>query len=162
MCRDRRSVVHFDMEMKWLMSKQFETLTKLISTLEKDFYGDWIFSKEGDGSVEKPFITPHVSFTPAVYELFSELSKVVKQHSEYAFNDYRNYLFKRGYISTKASSFPINELKTVPVENMDVEDVFVMLTAVQRADRFCEGVLLDFFKDGIIIKWLRRLEKIDE
>lgn len=142
------------------MSKQFESVTKFIPALEKDFYGDWKSLEGGNGSAERPLIMPHVSFSPTVYELFSELSRVAENHPEYAFKDYRNYLYKRGYISTKAGTFPVDELKAVTTERMNVEDVFVMLTAVQRADRFCEGVLLDFFRDGTIIRWLKRLEAL--
>ena len=29
------------------------------------------------------------------------------------------------------------------------------------ADRFAEGALLDFFNEGFIVKWLRRLQEID-
>ena len=35
----------------------------------------------------------------------------------------------------------------------------VMLGAI-RADRFCEGALLGFYKDGYIDKWLGRLEEL--
>jgi ADP-ribosyl-[dinitrogen reductase] hydrolase len=31
-----------------------------------------------------------------------------------------------------------------------------------RAVRFCDGALLEFCKDGSIIKWLGRLKEIDE
>ena len=31
-----------------------------------------------------------------------------------------------------------------------------------RAERFCNGALLGFFKDGSITKWLSRLKEIDE
>jgi hypothetical protein len=30
-----------------------------------------------------------------------------------------------------------------------------------RAERFCDGALLGFFKDGYILKWLKRLKDID-
>ena len=31
-----------------------------------------------------------------------------------------------------------------------------------RAERFCDGVLLEFFKNGCISKWLSRLQEIDQ
>ncbi len=153
--------MNFDMEMEWLMSKQFESVTRLIPALEKDFYGYWNYSDEGDGSAERPFMMPHVSFSPTVYVLFSELNNVVKNHPEYTFKEYRDYLFMKGYISTKTCAFPVAELSNVSADELSIEDIFVMLFAIQRADRFCEGVLLHFFKDGTILKWLKTLEKMD-
>ena len=31
-----------------------------------------------------------------------------------------------------------------------------------RAERFCDGALVDFFNSGCILRWLERLKAIDE
>jgi len=39
--------------------------------------------------------------------------------------------------------------------------VLALLMSVVRADRFCEGVLYEFFKNGCILRWLERLEGME-
>jgi len=41
-------------------------------------------------------------------------------------------------------------------------DQNMMIYGTVRAERFCDGALLGFFKDGTIKKWLERLKKIQE
>lgn len=36
-----------------------------------------------------------------------------------------------------------------------------LITGAVRAERFCDGALLGFFKDGSIRKWLERLKELD-
>lgn len=144
------------------MIKRYESLTNLIPALEKDFYGGWNVHQDGDGTAEKPFIVPYVSYTLIVYSFFFEMGKIERQHPNYHFRGYKKYLTQRGVISSGKGSFPIDELKTISVERLNEEDILVMLFALQRSDRFCEGLLLDFFRSGTILKWLKRLEKIDE
>lgn len=143
------------------MSKQYEALTRLIPEMEKDIYGEWNFEKKGEGTKENPYTMPHVSFSPAVYSLLSELAQIEREHPEYEFRKYGEYLIGKGYIKKIAGAFPINDLKSVSVELLNDEDILMMIYAVQRADRFCEGILLGFLKDGTILKWLRRLLEFD-
>lgn len=144
------------------MSKQYESLTKLIPEMEKDIYGEWNLPMKGEGTKDNPYIMPHVSFTPTAYSFFSEMGKIVEQHPEFDLYNYKKYLERRGYISDAKGPFPIGELQTVPSERLNAEDIFVMCFAVQRTDRFCEGIMLKFFKDGTILKWLKRLAELDE
>ena len=37
-----------------------------------------------------------------------------------------------------------------------------LIIGAVRAERFCDGALLDFLDTGCILKWLQRLEEIDE
>jgi len=45
---------------------------------------------------------------------------------------------------------------------LDAKCVMALIMGVIRAERFCEGVLLNFFQKGIIRKWLERLQAMDE
>ena len=40
--------------------------------------------------------------------------------------------------------------------------IFMPGLGIIRAERFCEGTLLDFCKNGCIAKWLLRLQEIDK
>ena len=52
-------------------------------------------------------------------------------------------------------------LITSDVSSLDAQCVMALVMGVIRADRFFEGTLLDFLKDGSICKWLRRLDEIE-
>lgn len=53
------------------------------------------------------------------------------------------------------------QMSGVAVEHLDAKCVLAMIMAAVRAERFSEGALLDFFRNGSITKWLQRLEAID-
>lgn len=36
-----------------------------------------------------------------------------------------------------------------------------MVLTIVRGDRFCEGLLLEYLDNGLMLKWMRRLEEID-
>ena len=47
------------------------------------------------------------------------------------------------------------------VEDLDAKVVCALIVGAVRAERFCDGALLKFFKDGSIGKWLKRLKEIE-
>lgn len=47
------------------------------------------------------------------------------------------------------------------VSDLDSQCVMALIMAAVRAERFCDGALLDFFENGSMKKWLTRLQKID-
>jgi hypothetical protein len=53
-------------------------------------------------------------------------------------------------------------MKNTDVSSLDGKCVVALLVGTVRAERFCDGVLLSFFKSGVIKKWLLRLKEIDE
>ena len=53
-------------------------------------------------------------------------------------------------------------MRNADVSTLDGITIMALLVGVIRAERFCDGILLDFFKDGTIISWLKRLKEIDE
>lgn len=48
------------------------------------------------------------------------------------------------------------------VSGLDERCVMALIMGAVRAERFCDGALLNFFNNGSIRKWLERLKKIDE
>ena len=44
---------------------------------------------------------------------------------------------------------------------MDAKCIMALIMGAVSAERFCDGALLGFFKDGSIKKWLERLKEID-
>lgn len=47
------------------------------------------------------------------------------------------------------------------VDHLDAQCIIALIFGAIRADRFVEGTLLAFLKDGFITKWLERLKTLD-
>ena len=37
-----------------------------------------------------------------------------------------------------------------------------MIVTIVRSDRFCEGLLLRYLGNGMMLKWMKRLKEIDD
>ena len=48
-----------------------------------------------------------------------------------------------------------------PAESLDAECILALLLGAVRADRFSDGALLSFIRNGSIEKWLLRLKELD-
>ncbi|MCR5593348.1 MAG: DUF6508 domain-containing protein, partial [Saccharofermentans sp.] len=53
-------------------------------------------------------------------------------------------------------------IANLDVSKLDGLTVVALMLTIVREDRFCEGLLLDFCKNGCMTKWLKRLKKIDD
>ena len=47
------------------------------------------------------------------------------------------------------------------VDHLDAQCIIALILGAIRADRFSEGTLLAFLKDGTIVRWLERLKTLD-
>ena len=52
-------------------------------------------------------------------------------------------------------------LSTADISDKDAQCILALIIGAVRAERFCDGALMGFFKDGSIEKWLLRLLEID-
>ena len=52
-------------------------------------------------------------------------------------------------------------MKDADISSMDAKGVIALLIGAVRAERFCDGALLEFFEEGYILRWLERLAEID-
>ena len=51
-------------------------------------------------------------------------------------------------------------MKKADVSNLNAQCVLALIMGAVRAERFCDGALLDLFKSGCVLKWLERLNSI--
>ena len=80
----------------------------------------------------------------------------VSKHPEYELNRYYDIL------ETNNIKWEKESMQNTDVSSLDEKCVVALLVGTVRAERFCDGVLLSFFKSGVIKKWLLRLKEIDE
>lgn len=134
----------------------YESLTALIPMLKKDNFGEWIVDKENDGTPEHPIQFPFVNYGEAVRELEKEIYEFEKQHPDFGLNRYSDILNENGI------EWGLDSMQNADVSNLNGRSVMALLLGAVRAERFCDGALLDFCENGSIAKWLGRLKELDE
>lgn len=138
------------------MAEVYKGLTDYLPRIKDIEFGKWYPEKQtGDGSMERPFQMPFVVYDDIVEGLIREVYHFEKEHPEYGLNRY-NEILEKHHIEWGDQA-----MTAADVSNMDGQGVMALLLAAIRAERFCDGALLDFLKKGCIQKWLERLEELD-
>ena len=133
----------------------FESLTKYLPQLGDDSIGTWFVDRENDGTPEHPKQMPFVMYTRMVDEFVEDVYRFERSHQDFRLNRYGEILNQNGI------EWDSKSMSSADVSNMDAHCVMALIMGAVRAERFCDGALLGFFKDGSIRKWLERLQEID-
>lgn len=133
----------------------FQELTGFIERLDSEEYGNWVIDKENDGSPEHPIQMPYVNYGREAIAFENAVYKFVDEHPEYDMKNYREILEKAGI------EWGTNSMEGAIVSDLDARTVLALLIGAIRANRFCEGALLDFMKSRAIQRRLVRLKELD-
>lgn len=136
--------------------KKYSVLTKYINLLKNDIVGEWSCDKENDGSSERPIHVPFVSYSIAVNNLADDIYKFAKESNEIVPSKYAEILQANGI------EWSYDSMMKADASELDAQCILALLIASLRAERFCDGVLLGFIKNGAVIRWLKRLQELDE
>ncbi|MFB4389463.1 DUF6508 domain-containing protein [Bacillus sp. BR_10] len=134
---------------------QFNILTNYIPMLQGDDIGEWVIDHGNDGTAEQPIQMPFVNYSETVRRFIEDVYTFAEQHQEMELTRYREILKENGIENG------MNDMENVDISNVNAQCVLALIMGVLRAERFCEGVILDFFKNGTIVKWLERLERLE-
>jgi ADP-ribosyl-[dinitrogen reductase] hydrolase len=136
---------------------KFKLLTKYIEKIARaESYGEWVDGTENDGTPEHPIHISYVNYGDIVNSFVSEFYLFSQSHPEYQLSKYEPILEKNGLKWEEPS------MRNANVGALDEQCLLALIMGVIRAERFCEGILLSFFRDGYILKWLRQLKVIDD
>lgn len=134
----------------------FESLTKYIRSLEcNGSRGEWIIDREHAGTTEGPKQMLFVAYDALAIAIEEAICDFVDAHDEMQLTRYGEILEENGI------SWGLESMTEADVSHFDGRTVMAFLVGAVRAERFCNGALLSFFKNGCILRWLRRLEEID-
>lgn len=133
----------------------YESLTKYLDEFTGAEFGTWIIDKKNDGTPEHPLQFPFVSYSCVVDHFIDDVYSFVDNHEEMGLHSYQKVLEENG-IKWNAKS-----METAVVDDLDAKCVIALIFGVIRAERFNEGILLVFLKNGSIIRWLERLKTLD-
>lgn len=136
------------------MSK-FAILTKYISMIQADSIGEWVIDKENNEMTKHPIQMPFVGYSEMVYNFIDDVYAFEKSNKDMELGRYGDILKDNGL------EWDMKSMKNATVEDLNAQSVLALIMGAVRAERFCNGALLDFFKSGCILKWLERLNNID-
>ena len=135
------------------MSK-FAELTKYLSLLEDDNFGTWIIDRENDGTLEHPIQMPFVNYSEMVHRFIDDVYAFSDNNKDFELTRYGEILESNGL------EWGTKSMSEADVSSLDTQCVMALIMGAVRAERFCDGALLGFFKDGSIRRWLERLKEV--
>ena len=134
---------------------KFNNLIKYLPLLEDDNFGAWVIDRENDGTPEHPIQMPFVNYSEMVHHFIEDVYDFSENNKDFKLTRYGEILEKNGFEWGSKSMSEAN------VSSLDAQCVMALIMGAVRAERFCDGALLGFFKDGSIKKWLERLKELD-
>ncbi|WP_062353007.1 DUF6508 domain-containing protein [Bacillus kwashiorkori] len=136
------------------MSK-YDILTKYIPLIQTDSIGEWIIDKKNEGTQEHPIQMAFVNYSEVVHNFISDVYAFEESNKDMELTSYRDILEDNGLEWDSIS------MKNADVSILNAQCVLALIMGAVRAERFCDGALLDFFKSGSVLKWLERLKSIE-
>lgn len=133
----------------------YESLTKYLDEFTGTEFGTWIIDKKNDGTPEHPLEFPFVNYSRVVDQFIDDVYSFVDNHEEMGLHSYQKVLEENG-IKWNAKS-----METAVVDDLDAKCVVALIYGAIRAERFCDGAILAFLKDGTFVRWLERLQTLD-
>ena len=135
------------------MSK-FAELIKYLTLLENDNIGSWIIDRENDGTLEHPIQMPFVNYSEMVHHFIDDVYDFSDNNKDFELTRYGEILERNGL------DWGSKSMSEADVSALDGQCVMALIMGAVRAERFCDGALLGFFKDGSIRRWLERLKEV--
>ena len=132
---------------------KFDNLINYLPLLEDDNFGAWVIDRENDGTTEHPIQMPFVNYSEMVHHFIEDVYDFSENNKDFKLTRYGEILEKNGFEWGSKSMSEAN------VSYLDAQCVMALIMGAVRAERFCDGALLGFFKDGSIHKWLKRLSE---
>jgi len=137
-------------------NRKFESLTKYLCLMDENNIGTWVIDRKNNGTPEHPVQLPFVNYVDMVYRFIRDVYEFSERNKDFELVRYDEVLEKNGLEQN------VKSMLEADVSSLDAKCVMALIMGVIRAERFCEGVLLNFFQKGIIRKWLERLQAMDE
>ena len=135
------------------MSK-FTELTKYLSLMEDDNIGSWIIDRENDGTPEYPIQMPFVNYSEMVHRFIDDVYNFSDNNKDFELTRYGEILERNGL------EWGSKSMREADVSSLDAQCIMALIMGAVRAERFCDGALLGFFRDGSIRRWLERLKEV--
>ena len=134
---------------------KYEILTKYLQSLINDDLGTWVIDKKSAGTLDDPIQMPFVNYSEVVHDFIDDVYKFIDDNEEMKLTNYGEILNENGI------EWGFESMENVDVSVLNSKCVLALIVGAIRAERFCDGALLGFFKNGSMQKWLMRLKELD-
>ena len=134
----------------------YESLTRHIGKISRNTAGTVITDHSGDGTPERPYQMPFVSYSSEVEAFVRDIYAFENAHRELKLNDYQEILGRNGI------RWDIRSMTDAPAESLDADCILALLLGAVRTEKFVDGALLRFVRNGSIGRWLERLKDLDD
>ena len=131
---------------------KFEKLIKYLPLLN-DNIGTWAIDRENDRTPESSIQMPFVDYSEMVHHFIDDVYHFNDKNKDFELTRYGEILEKNGI------EWGSKSMREANVSTLDGQCVMALIMGAVRAERFCDGALLEFFTDGSIKKWLERLNE---
>lgn len=133
----------------------YEKITKYLDEFTGTEFGTWIFDNKNDGTPEHPAQMPFLSYSSVIMHFIEDVHSFVYEYEEIGLYNYEKVLEENGI------EWGMESMAKTEVDNLDAKCVVALIYGAIRAERFCDGAILAFLKDGTIVRWLERLKTLD-
>ena len=99
---------------------------------------------------------PFVNYSEMVNQFIDDVYDFSDNNRDFELTGYGDVLDQNGL------EWGSKSMSDADVSKLDAQCIMALIMGAVRAERFCDGALLGFFKDGSIQKWLERLKEIDD
>ena len=133
----------------------YEALTKYLNVIPSDEIGTWIIDTKSKGTTDDPIHMPYVHYSEMAMDFIEDVHSFFDTYKGFELGEYMNVL--------KSNNIELNDdsSKDEYISTLDGKLVVALIVSVVRGERFCDGLLHAYFKNGTIEKWLRRLAELD-
>lgn len=127
------------------MDTEYEVLRKYIDAFKQNpSQGEWVVDKKSNGTLDDPIQMPYIKFNDLVFDF-------LKDFESFMDISYQETLRENNL------DWSYDSITAFDIENADKVLVIAFITAIIRAEKFCDGIILQAINDGYIVRWLESL-----
>ncbi|MEG2488771.1 MAG: DUF6508 domain-containing protein [Erysipelotrichaceae bacterium] len=124
---------------------KYDDIIKYLNYLESDNFGEWILDKESKGTLENPIQMPFVAYSDIVYKFEEDVYSFECSNKDMELTNYSTILKGNGI------EWSTESMEAADLSALDDKCIMVLIIGAIRAEQFCDGALLNFFKNWIYI-----------
>jgi hypothetical protein len=121
------------------MSK-FDILTKYIPMIQTDSFGEWVIDKEKRWNTKTSNADACARYSEMVSNFIDDVYTFEESNKDRSLTRYGDILKENGL------EWGTDSMKDADVSSLNAQCVLALLMGAVRAERFCDGALLDSLK----------------
>lgn len=131
------------------MDTEHEVLRKYIDAFKQNpSQGEWVVDRKSKGILDDPIQMPYIKFNDLVFDFLKDFESFMDM-------SYQETLRENNL------DWSYTSITGYDIENADAVLIVAFITAIIRAEKFCDGILLKAINDGYMVRWLERLFSIE-